>query len=296
MANLSLDLNIISARNLVNVNLITRMDVYGVITIQGDATQNEKKVKTAVDRSGGCNPTWNHAVEFSVDERLARDSRLTLAMRLTCRRVLGNKNIGGVNVLLLELLKSCTPSIKGDVNGQEMTFVTYQVKSPSGKRKGYLTFAYRFNKTPIKPEIPAVLNRSSVGTEGFSPTSYPPPSAPSEIEHLPSVPPERSTECRQVDSDHRKHLLVAGSSFDPLPVSYGGAGSSPYDEFGYAYHHRSPPQSSNAYFAPPETRHQGYGPYGSATPSPPKGIGLGLLGGLIMGDIIVSDVVNCFDL
>ncbi|KAG2256102.1 hypothetical protein Bca52824_075396 [Brassica carinata] len=270
MANLSLDLNIISARNLVNVNLITRMDVYGV--------------KTAVERSGGSNPTWNHAVELSIDERLARDGRLTLAMRLTCRRVLGNKNIGGVNVSLLELLKSCTPSIKGDVNGQEMTFVTYQVKSLSGKRKGYLTFAYRFNKTPIKPEIPAVLNRSSVGTEGFSPTSYPPPSAPSEIEHSPSVPPERSSECRQVDSDHRKYLLVAGSSFDPLPVSYGGAGSSP-----------SPPQSSYAYFAPPETRHQGYGPYGFATPSPPKGIGLGLLGGLIMGDI-VSDVVNCFDL
>ncbi|KAF2620058.1 hypothetical protein F2Q68_00040200 [Brassica cretica] len=269
MANLSLDLKI-SALNLVNVNLITRMDVYGVITIQGDATQSKKKVKTAVERSGGSNPTWNHAVELSIDERLARDGRLTLAMRLTCRRVLGNKNIGGVNVSLLELLKSCTPSIKGDVNGQEMTFVTYQVKSPSGKRKGYLTFAYRFNKTPIKPEIPAVLNRSSVGTEGFSPTSYPPPSAPSEIEHSPSVPPERS-------------------------ISYGGAGSSPYDKFGYAYHHRSPPQSSYAYFAPPETRHQGYGPYGSATPSPPKGIGLGLLGGLIMGDI-VSDVVNCFDL
>ncbi|CAN7056219.1 unnamed protein product [Brassica oleracea var. botrytis] len=276
MANLSLDLNIISARNLVNVNLITRMDVYGVITIQGDATQNKKKVKTAVERSGGSNPTWNHAVELSIDERLARDGRLTLAMRLTCRRVLGNKNIGGVNVSLLELLKSCTPS---------------KVKSPSGKRKGYLTFAYRFNRTPIKPEIPAVLNRSSVRTEGFSPTSYPPPSAPSEIEHSPSVPQERSTECRQVDSDHRKHLLVAGSSFDPLPVSY-GAGSSPYDKFGYAYHHRSPPQSSYAYFAPPETRHRGYG---SETPSPPKGIGLGLLGGLIMGDI-VSDVANCFDL
>ncbi|KAF3496033.1 hypothetical protein DY000_02053927 [Brassica cretica] len=184
MANLSLDLKI-SARNLVNVNLITRMDVYGVITIQGDATQSKKKVKTAVERSGGSNPTWNHAVELSIDERLARDGRLTLAMRLTCRRDLGNKNIGGVNVSLLELLKSCTPSIKGDVNGQEMTFVTYQVKSPSGKRKGYLTFAYRFNKTPIKPEIPAVLNRSSVGT-----------SAPSEIEHSPSVPPERSSECR----------------------------------------------------------------------------------------------------
>ncbi|CDY22752.1 BnaA08g05820D [Brassica napus] len=275
MANLSLDLNIISARNLVNVNLITRMDVYGVITIQGDATQNEKKVKTAVDRSGGCNPTWNHAVEFSVDERLARDSRLTLAMRLTCRRVLGNKNIGGVNVSLLELLKSCTPSIKGDVNGQEMTFVTYQVKSPSGKRKGYLTFAYRFNKTPIKPEIPAVLNRSSVGTEGFSPTSYPPPSAPSEIEHLPSVPPERSTECRQVDSDHRKHLLVAGSSFDPLPVSYAAL-----------VHHRM----INSVTLTTIGHHH------SLLTHTLRRQKRGTKGGLIMGDIIVSDVVNCFDL
>ncbi|ESQ55905.1 hypothetical protein EUTSA_v10026991mg [Eutrema salsugineum] len=303
MANLTLELNINSASNLANVNLISKMDVYAVIAINGDDTQEKQKVKTDVDHSGGSNPTWNHAVKFTVNEGLARDGRSTLVMRLISRRVLGNKHIGGVNVPLLELLDSITPSINGDGYREEMTSVTYQVKSPSGKRKGTLNFSYRFKTTPVEPVIPA----------DFPAIDYPPPSGylsappPSQIEHPPHAPPESAIEfCQlskprcQIDSDHRKRLVAAGSSFDPLPISY-GAGSSPYDKSGYACS------------SPPKPSHHGYGPYDYAPPSPagygygtptsqpPKGIGLGLglgaglLGGLMMGDL-VSDVANCFDL
>ncbi|CAN8324642.1 unnamed protein product [Cochlearia groenlandica] len=295
MANLTLELNINSARNLTNVNLFTKMDVYAVTTVNGDYNQKKHKSKTAVDYNGGSNPTWNHAVKVSVNERLALDGRLTLVVKLVARRVLGNKEIGSVNVPLVELLNSITPSINGeDGNGKEMRFVTYQVKSPSGKRKGTLVFSYRFEPVPIKPEFAINDNRSSV-------PACPPPSEsdnssvppPSKFEHSRSAPPKSAiTVTLTENSDHLNRRVAVRSRSVHLPISYGPTLMSQTDRSVYAYHHAPPPLYSPA-------SHREYGSNGYAPPSPAKGTGLGLgvglLGGLMMGDI-VSDVANCYDL
>ncbi|CAH2078972.1 unnamed protein product [Thlaspi arvense] len=294
MANLTLELIINSANNLKDVNLITKMDVYAVATIYGDDTQKNQKMKTAIDHSGGPNPTWNHGVKFSVNERLARDGRLTLVIILISRRhVLGDKDIGGVNIPLLELLDSITPSTNGDGNGKEMTFVTYQVKSPSGKRKGNLTFSYRFNTPPIRPDSPAIAHPpppSRLGYSSASPLSQIERSPSARLEPLVEYP-QLSQPPHQKYSDHQKLPDSAGSRFDPLPISY-GAGSLPYQKPGYAYHHAPPQQSCYANFAPSAPNHHGYGQnvyappspagYGHGYPSPqqPRGLGLGLDWGL----------------
>ncbi|CAN8231929.1 unnamed protein product [Cochlearia groenlandica] len=270
MSKLTLKLNINSASNLPNVNLLTKMDVYAVISIHGDGgdendkKQKKKKVKTAVHRSCGSNPTWNHAVEFPVNEKSARDGLLTLVVRLVSHRVLGNTVIGGVNVPLLELLNQSD----GNGNGEGMKFVTYQVTTLSGERKGSLTFSYRF-----KPDFSVIVNRSFV-----DPVDNPPPSSksvslPSRFEHLsPSAPPE------PVISYPPLYPVVDGSSYGIVP--YGVATPPPgppyfcsasSHQFGYGYHHAPPPmpQSSNAYFPPPSPPiHQGSIPY--APPSPAR--------------------------
>ncbi|CAL9225544.1 unnamed protein product [Arabidopsis halleri] len=279
MANLTLELNINSASNLLNVNLITKMNVFAAITINGENTRKKQKAKTAVDRNGGSNPTWNQTVKFSVNERLARDGHSTLVMRIISRRVLGNKEIGRVNIPLLELLNSITPSINGDGNGndQEMKLMTYQVRSSSGKRSGSLSFSYRF-----KTNFPVITNRSSV--------------PPSQIEHQPSAPPELPIEFPKLHQPPylQRHPFVAGSSGDLLPISYGAVIT---EQTGHANNYAPPPR-------------QGYGPYGYVSsgyrygsPSYQQrkeiglglGVGAGLLGGLMVGDI-VSDVANCYDL
>ncbi|ESQ55906.1 hypothetical protein EUTSA_v10026994mg, partial [Eutrema salsugineum] len=112
MLNPTLELNINSASDLENVNHITKMDVYAVITLLGD--KSEKKVKTPVDCYGGSNPNWNHAVKFSVDEKLAREGRLTI--KLFSSRRLGDKHIGEVEVPSVYLL----PSTYGNGNGHGM--------------------------------------------------------------------------------------------------------------------------------------------------------------------------------
>ncbi|XP_010436562.1 PREDICTED: protein SRC2-like [Camelina sativa] len=280
MANLTLELNIRSASNLVNVNLITKMNVYVNITIHDENSRKKQKAKTNVDRSRGSNPVWYHPVKFSVSERLVYDDRLTLVMRLISRGYLGNKDIGRVSIPLLELLNSVNPPTNEAGNSQEMKLMIYQVRTPSGKRSGTLTFSYRF-----KPDLPAIINQSSV-----------PP--PYQIAHPPQSPIEfpKLSQPR----DFLKHPFASGSSKGHLPVSYGAVETEEAD------------QSKS--HAPPPASHQGYGRYGYASPSPvgygyaspsyqhPKetglgigiGLGAGLLGGLVMGDI-VSDVANCFD-
>ncbi|XP_010451491.1 PREDICTED: protein SRC2-like [Camelina sativa] len=145
MANLTLELNINSASDLKHVNYITKMNVYAVITLEGNKHQKKQKMKTAVDRSGGSNPNWNHAIKFFVNERLALEGRLTLVVRLFSKRILGDKDIGSIEVSLLDLLRLHTQSTSGNSNNHGMRFVTYQVKTTSKKLKGHLTFSYRFN-------------------------------------------------------------------------------------------------------------------------------------------------------
>ncbi|CAA7057587.1 unnamed protein product [Microthlaspi erraticum] len=140
MVNQTLELRINSASDLKNVNHITKMDVYAVITLLGD--KKKQKAKTPINRSGGSNPTWNHAATFPVKEELAREGRLTLVVNLfSHRRIRRDKAIGKVEVPLLNLLSS--------TNGNGMKFVTYQVRTPSDQMKGSLTFSYRFNGAPV---------------------------------------------------------------------------------------------------------------------------------------------------
>ncbi|CAN6981162.1 unnamed protein product [Brassica oleracea var. botrytis] len=167
----TLELNINSASDLENVNYITKMNVYAVITLLGD--KKIQKAKTGVDHYGGSSPNWNHAVKFSVNERLAREGRLTLVVGLFSSRLLGNKDIGEVEVPLRYLL----PSTNGNGNGHEMKFVTYQVRTPSEKMKGSLTFSYRFSDTPVisgpaYQQVPA--SWASPSQHGYGPHCYMP--------------------------------------------------------------------------------------------------------------------------
>lgn len=175
----TLELNINSASDLENVNHITKMNVYAVITLSGD--KKIQKAKTGVDRYGGSNPNWNHAVKFSVNERLAREGRLTLVVGLFSSRLLGNKDIGEVEVPLGYLLPSTNGN--GNGNGHEMKFVTYQVRTPSEKMKGSLTFSYRFGGTPIisgpayqqGPASWASPSQHGYGPHCYMPQPPPPP-------------------------------------------------------------------------------------------------------------------------
>ncbi|EXB74800.1 hypothetical protein L484_023544 [Morus notabilis] len=269
----TLEINVISASDLKDVNLVTKMDVYAVVSISGDSKHPKKKAKTNVHRGSGTNPTWNFPLSFTIDESLAQNNRLTLVFKLVSQRSLGDKDVGEVNVPIKELFAS-----RDEGNNNSMKFVSYQVRKPSGKPKGELRFSYRFGKNAAgKPAADKPVTAYPAAAE-VGP-SYPPPTVTG---HVGVYPP-----------------AAAASA----PPAYGGAGYPP-PQAGYVY---QPPPPGYGYTQAPgygytQTPSYGYPPaqgYGYPPPQqgPKKsnkfgmGLGAGLLGGAI-GGLLIGDMVS----
>ncbi|GKC00607.1 SRC2-like protein, partial [Tanacetum coccineum] len=115
------------------------MDVYAVAYISGGSNEETKKHKTPVDKDGDANPTWNFPMKFTINESLALQNRLTLVVKIKTEGMFGDKDVGEVHVPVKELLEG--------FNGKVVQFVSYQVRKPSGKPKGELSFSYKFDDT-----------------------------------------------------------------------------------------------------------------------------------------------------
>ena len=272
MAHRTLELNLISAKGLKNVNLIDKMDVYAVVSLKGNSLKHKEKIKTHVDKDCGKDPTWNFPVKFTIDESLAKNNNLNLKFKIKCERILGDKELGQVNVPVKDLLDS-----PGE--GGSMKFVSYQVKKPSGKPEGTLNFSYKFGDKvtePVKPEkskgdqpvaaYPAHMAAGSSSAPYGAPGPYPPPQP-------------------------------AGYGYPPPPVAaaYGG------------YPHQAPPPPGYGYPPPPPgygyppPGGYGYPPGGYGYPpgqQPQKknsnlglGLGAGLIGGAV-GGMLIGDMIS----
>ncbi|KAJ4722200.1 Protein SRC2 [Melia azedarach] len=297
MAYRSLDINVVSAKHLNDVSFLSKMNVYVVVSIKGYdrwAGKKKQKSKTHVDRAGGSNPTWNFPLKFTVDENLAQQNRLTLVFKIKCDGFLGDKNVGEVTVPIKELLDS-----PGD--GKSMSFVSYQVRKPSGKPKGELTFSYKFGDVIPAAAPTAFYSYASVPTVAAGKvkadepvTAYPAGMAPTgsssapyaAAAHAPYPPP--STGYAYPPPPPAGAAPYGGY---PPPPTQPGRGYPPQPGHGY------PPQPGYGYPPPPPP---GYG-YPPAQKPPKKslgGMGLGagllggMLGGLLIGDI-VSDAADC---
>ncbi|KAK8491629.1 hypothetical protein V6N13_060858 [Hibiscus sabdariffa] len=299
MAHRTLEINLISAKGLKNVNLIDKMDVYCIISLKGGSSK--QKTRTPVDKDCGKNPNWNFPVKFTVDESLAKKNNLNVKFKIMCERILGDKELGKVNVPVKELLDS-----PGD--GGSMKFVSFQVRKPSGRAEGSLDFSYRLGEAvaaPVKPE------KNKGGGDYHQPfNAYPPghTAAP--------VKPEKN----KGGDDHYQPVtaypaghMAAGSSSG---VPYGAPGGyPPPPQAGYGYpppphvaagYGGYPPQGvpPPGYGYPPPPQQPGYGyppPGGYGYPpvqQPPKknskfglGLGAGLVGGAI-GGLLIGDMVS----
>ncbi|KAK3189756.1 hypothetical protein Dsin_029317 [Dipteronia sinensis] len=224
----ALDVNVISAKDLKDVNFITKMDVYAVVSISGDS--QKQKFKTPVNHDGGSNPTWNFPVKFTVDDSLAHQNRLSIVFKIKSERTLGDKDIGEVIVPVKELID--TP---GD--GKSPQFLSYQVRTPTGKPKGQLHFSYKFGDvvTTAAAKFDEPVTAYPVGVAGSSSAAY-----------------------------------AAGTPYPPPP-----AAGYPYppsqEKVGYAY---PPPMQNGGYPPPPQNGGYPPPPQGYGYPPPAAASGL----------------------
>ncbi|GMY27715.1 protein SRC2-like [Fagus crenata] len=258
----TLELNIASAKDLKDVNLISKMDVYVVVSLTGDSHNHKQKAKTNVSRDGGTNPSWNFPMKFNIEEYAAQQNRLTLQFKLRCDRSLGDKDIGEVYVPIKELLNS-----RGDT--KSMQFVAYQVRTPSGKSKGELNFSYKFSE---KVSGATAAPKAHVD----EPVMAYPATAPSMVG--PSAP-------------------YSGGSYPPPPPGPGyGYPPPPPQPYQQPYGGYPPPPPPQGYGYPPGPGY-GYPPQQAQVQQPQKknkfgmGMGAGLLGG-VLGGLLIGDLVS----
>lgn len=133
MACRTLELTLVSARDLRDVNLVSKMEVYAVVYLTGDPRSRER---VATDRAGGRNPAWNATVLVTVPASGAGSGVLRVLLRT--ERALGDRDVGEVLLPLPDIL-ACA----GD-EPTTATFASYPVrKVGSSKPHGVLSISYR---------------------------------------------------------------------------------------------------------------------------------------------------------
>ncbi|CAL0309634.1 unnamed protein product [Lupinus luteus] len=300
----TLELNVVSAKNIKDVNLLSKMDVFAVVSISGES-QNVQKMKTPVHRDGGTNPTWNFQVKFTVDESLAHQNRLYLEIKLFSERTFaGDTLIGTVNIPVKEFIEN-----PGDGSFRH---VSYQVRTQSGKPKGMLNLSYKFGDkiaAPKKAATAAAVYPPPAAAVYPPPAAAYPPQAVSSKQEQPMGYPPSATGSKQEPVIAYPAAGAWGSSTAPPPygaVPYAappqqsGYGYPPPQQSGYGYPpsqqpgYGYPPQPGYGY--PPQPQQSGYG-YPPAQQQGKKknkfgmGLGAGLLGGAL-GGLLIGDMVS----
>jgi hypothetical protein len=307
MATRTLELTLISAKDLKEVNLLSKMEVYAVVSLSGDPRLRQR---VQPDRAGGRNLTWNATLRFTVPAGGAG----SLHVLLRAERALGDRDVGEVHIPLSELLAGAPD---GPVPAK---FVAYQVrKISSGKPQGVLNLSYKLDEVTTQSAAgygptptPA---RSSYTAAAYPPTgkadapatAYPPPSGYPPA----SAKPAKAGEPATAYPPSSAYPPASGKPSKAGEPAYPAAGPStaapyaaPQPQYGYGY----PPQQPAGYgYPPPPPQQAGYG-YGypqqagygyqqqAVRPQKKKnnfglGLGAGLLGGAV-GGLLIGDMVS----
>jgi len=317
MENRTIEVTLISARDIQDVNLFTKSKVYAVAWIKGDPRPT--KQRTVSDKENGTNPTWNKPMSFAVDEAALQQGRLVLEVEIRTEGAFGDKEVGHVSIPMKEFL--------GKKPSGGVDFVSYQVRKPSGKPKGTLNLSVKMND-PVQSKQPVYepsafqypTNGGAAPAYGAAPPAYG-SSAPAYGGAAPAY--GTASPAYKEGKEGKDEPVTAYPAAYPPP----GSSSSSYPPPGY---YPPPPPAGYPHYPPPPPPPAGYPPYGGQYPpqqgyppynqgghppynqggyppynqgyppvqqQPPKknkmglGLGAGLLGGAL-GGLLIGDMVS----
>ncbi|KAJ3699911.1 hypothetical protein LUZ61_003616 [Rhynchospora tenuis] len=150
MAYRTLDLTLVSARDLKNVNLISKLQAFAILSLK-DGNHGMQFEQTPVDRRGNKNPTWNYTARFFIpaDGNAVDVGNLSIHILVRANRMLGDWNIGEIYIPL----KSLMPY--GGSNGTKAAyFASYQIrKAGSRKPRGIINISYKLREPMETPPM-----------------------------------------------------------------------------------------------------------------------------------------------
>ncbi|KAL5979916.1 hypothetical protein ACLOJK_039028 [Asimina triloba] len=138
----SIDVKLLSCKDIHSFTFFQKLSVYALASLgPADAKAKDRRRqlhKSPVSCDGGNNPEWNHHIAFDLEEIPDSDLRsLFLEIDLLApARLFSDKLVGEVRVPLTDLLDGADGSV---------IFVSYQVRSASGKPNGVFSFSYQVN-------------------------------------------------------------------------------------------------------------------------------------------------------
>ncbi|KAH7676715.1 C2 domain-containing protein [Dioscorea alata] len=147
MATRTLEVTLISAHGLKNVNRFSKMEIYAQTWLSSDPCHPNR---TFTDRDGGRNPTWNRSFRFSVPSG-PDPGRAALHVTLRAHRAASFDRIAGeVRIPLRDLFVGVDDG-PGPVN-----VASFQVRRPGFvKPKGVLLLSYRLGAVIAATPAPA---------------------------------------------------------------------------------------------------------------------------------------------
>lgn len=136
----NLEINIVSANNLPNVRNIGMMKVYARVSLKGEPTTTQE---TLVDTKGATNPRWNFPLHFTVSESSLRKPGVRVVVKLLCKRSMGDRVVGKVNIEVKTLF---------DLGLKAHKIMSYAVV---GTTKGRLNLLYSFSDKVVLVRKPS---------------------------------------------------------------------------------------------------------------------------------------------
>lgn len=324
-----MELTLISAEGLKDINMVGKMDVYAVAYMSDQA---KAKQKTGVDKNCGTKPTWNQRLKFTLDEKsLASPSPgLTLVVQIMAEKFGPDKDIGEVSINVLDLFANSAKGAKeekeekeekGEKDEKEKSdgdekekMVDYQIQ---GKGKGTLKISYKFGEK-FSYDTHDVKSKETDQPVMAYPTSadggYGQPG--------PSMPPQHVAYPQNQGypmggpppPQHAGYPPNQGYGMGgPPPPQPGYYPQHPPPQYGYPGYGAPPPQGYGAPppqgyggyypppqggYAPPPPQPYGYGGYNQQVPEKKKkgsGMGMGMgvgLGAGLLGGMLIGDMVG----
>ncbi|KAK1678017.1 hypothetical protein QYE76_038865 [Lolium multiflorum] len=155
MAYRVLEVTLLSAKNLKNMNLFSRMEVYAVATIAGYPLTQQC---TPPDPHGGRNPTWNATVWFAVPPIAMEATCGRLHILLRMKRMFGaDRDVGEVTVPLAELFNGVGCHGCDYLDGPTLPqFASYQIRNAHRiDGRSVLSLTYRLGPvfTPQQQQV-----------------------------------------------------------------------------------------------------------------------------------------------
>ena len=97
-----LDITLNLAKDLKDLNLFSKMDLYAVVSIHDDYFNNNNNAnqqRMHIDKDCGPNPKWNFPMKFTVDVSVAEQNRLALVVKIKAEKKLtGDEEVGKAHV------------------------------------------------------------------------------------------------------------------------------------------------------------------------------------------------------